>query len=148
MAKLFIYYSFTGNGDTIATYLSEKGYELRKVEEKKKMPKTFFFSILQGGFRAGINAKGKLINYDNDVSKYEEIVIGSPIWNGKLVPAINSVLEQTSLSDKKVSFVLYSGSGNGKKAEKKINKLFSNSKIIILKEPSKNKTEINKLQEL
>ena len=148
MDKLFIYYSFTGNGDAIATYLSEKGYELRKVEEKKKMPKTLFFSILQGGFRAGINAKGKLINYDNDVSKYEEIVIGSPIWNGKLVPAINSVLEQTSLSDKKVSFVLYSGSGNGKKAEKKINKLFSNSKIIILKEPSKNKTEINKLQEL
>ena len=35
MKKLFIYYSLSGNGDFLAEHLKEKGYDLRKVEEKK-----------------------------------------------------------------------------------------------------------------
>ena len=97
MSKLLIYYSYTGNVELISSYFKENGYELRRVTEKKKMPKSFFFSILLGGFRAGIHAKGKLIDYDNDVSKFDEIVIASPIWNGRLTPAINSVIKQTNL---------------------------------------------------
>ena len=102
MSKLFIYYSFTGNGDLVASNLEHKGYEVRKVIEKKKMPKSFFWSIMTGGFRAGFNLKGKLINYNPDVSNYDEIVIGSPIWNGRFPPAINSVLKETDLSNKKI----------------------------------------------
>ena len=72
MSKLFIYYTFTGNGEVVARSMQEKGYELRKVTEKHKMPKSFFFIMMDGGFRAGIGAKGKLVGYDNDVSDYEE----------------------------------------------------------------------------
>ena len=39
MKKIFIYSSFTGNGDLIAEKMKEKGYEIRKVTEKKKFPK-------------------------------------------------------------------------------------------------------------
>lgn len=35
MKKLFIYYSLTGNGDNVANYLKENGWEIRKVEPKK-----------------------------------------------------------------------------------------------------------------
>ena len=148
MSKLFIYYSLTGSGEVVANKMKEKGYELRKVTEKKKMPKRFFFMILAGGFRAGVGAKGKLINYNNDVSVYDEIVIGSPIWNGKLTPAINSVLKQTDLKGKKLSFVFYSGSGEGKGAEKKIKKLFPEASIMFLKEPKKYGKELEKLGNL
>ncbi len=145
MKKLFIYYSLTGNGDIVSKTFKLKGYEIRKVTEKKKMPKKFFFMVLAGGFRAGVGAKAKLVNYDKDVSKFDEIVIGSPIWNGRTPPVINSVLKETNFSGKKLSFVFYSGSGEGKKAESKIKNLFPECKIVFLKEPKKYEKELEKL---
>ena len=145
MAKLFIYYSLTGSGDVVAKAFEEKGYEIRKVSEKKKMPKSFFFMILAGGFRASVGSKAKLVNYDKDVSKFDEIVIGSPIWNARPTPVLNSVLKETDFSGKKLSFVFYSGSGEGKKAKAKIEKLFPSSEIVFLKEPKKYPKELEKL---
>lgn len=148
MSKLFIYYSLTSNGDEVAKYLESRGFIVRKVIEKKKMPKRFFWMILAGGFRAGMNQKGKLIDYDSDVSSFDEVVIGSPIWNARFTPAINSVLLQTNLKDKKLTFVLYSGSGQGPKAEARIKKEYPNAKIIFLKEPKKFPSEFEKIKEL
>lgn len=145
MSKLFIYYSLTGSGDVVAKSFKEKGYEIRKVTEKKKMPKRFFWMVLIGGYRAGVGVKAKLVNYNKNVSKFDEIVVGSPIWNGKTTPVLNSVLKETDFSGKKLSFVFYSGSGEGKKAKAKIEKLFPESKIVFLKEPKKYEKELEKL---
>lgn len=146
--KLLIFYSLTGNGELVAKKLEDSGYEVRQVIEKTKMPKSFFWKVFIGGFRAGIHQKGKLINYNNDISGYDEIVIGSPIWNGQFPPAINAVLAKTNLNDKKIIFVLYSGSGEEPKVSKTIKKLFPSSSIILLKEPKKNNDELNKLSNL
>lgn len=146
MNKIFIYYSYTGNGKIVASCLQEQGYDIRRFTEKKKMPKSFFGGMMVGGFRAGLNLKGKLVDFDNDISNYDEVVIGSPIWNGKLTPATNAVLKALDLSDKKVTFVIYSGSGEGKGAVKKINKLFANATIIFLKEPKKYPEELEKVK--
>lgn len=148
MKKIFIYYSHTGSGEVVANILKEKGYELRRVYEKKKMPKSFFMQMMVGGFRAGTNQTGKLTNYDNNVEEYDEIVIGSPIWNGRIPPATNAVLKETDLSNKKVTFVFYSGSGEGQKAKEKVEKLFPTSNIIFLKEPKKYLQELDKLNVL
>ena len=148
MKKLFVYYSLTGNGDLVADYLKNKGYDIRKVTEKKKMPKKFFFMVMTGGFRAGINAKAKLVNYDSDVSSYDEIVIGSPIWNAKFTPVLNSIVKQTNFENKKLTFVFYSGSGEGPKAEKKARELYPNAEIIFMQEPKKYDKEFAKLTNL
>ena len=146
MKKLFIYYSLTGNGDFVAEYLKGQDFDFRKVTEKKKMPKKFFFMIMVGGFRAGVGAKAKLVDYDNDVSKYNDIFIGSPIWNGRFPPAINSVLKQTDLKGKKLSFIFYSGSGEGKKAEARVKKEFPEANIVFLQEPKKYPEQLKKLE--
>ena len=117
MKKLFLYCSYTGNGDIVSEVFKSHNYDIRKVVEKKKMPKSFFLSMMQGGFRASVHAKGKLVDYDNNISEYKEVVIGSPIWNARLTPTTNSILKQTDFSNKKLTFVFYSGSGAGKKAE-------------------------------
>ena len=148
MKKLLIYYSLTGNGELVASKLSEQGYEVRRVIEKKKMPKTFFFIILSGGFRAGMKQKGKLIDYNNDVKDYDEIVVASPIWNGRITPAINSVLDLTDLKDKKLHFVFYAGGGEAPKTIKRINKEYPNADIVILKEPKKYQEELEKIANL
>lgn len=149
MNKLFIYFSLTGNGDLIADILKEKGYEIEKVVEKHKAPKRFFFRVMEGGFRAGMNLKGRLIDYHPEhASDYEEIVIGSPIWNGRFPPAINSVLAETDLSKVKLTFLFYSGSGDIPKVAKKINKEYPNAQIIVLKEPKTHESELEKIKEL
>ena len=148
MKKLFIYYSLSGNGDFLAEQLKKQGYEIRKVIEKKKAPKVFFFRILSGGFRAGMNAKGKLVDYNNNISEFDEVVVGSPIWNGRFTPAINSVLAKTDFKDKKLTFLFYSGSGDQPKAAKKVKKLFPEANIIVLKEPKSHEAELEKIKEL
>ena len=138
MSKIFIYYSLSGNGDFVADFLKKKGYAVRKAVPAKKPPKAFFFRILQGGFNAGRKYCEPLNGYDPDVSAFAEIVIGSPVWNGRLSCPINTVLRDTDLSGKKVSFVLYSGSGEAAKAEKQIRKILPEATILHVKEPKKN----------
>lgn len=137
MKKIFIYYSLSGNGDVVATYLKTKNIDVRKVIIKDKMPKNYIGQILKGGFLAGINYKMELDNFDNNTDNYDEIIIGSPIWNGRLACPINTVLDNIDLN-KRISFVLYSGSGEAPKAEKMIRERYGNVNIIALKDPKKN----------
>ena len=148
MAKLLIYYTLSGNGDTVSDCLKEKGYDIRKVEPKKKPPKSFFFQILQCGFNAGRRYCEPLKDYDADVSAYDEVVIGSPVWNGRMSCPINTVLRETDLKGKKVAFVLYSGSGEAKKAEEQIRTTVPNAEIIHLREPKKDPESLGRLSDL
>ena len=81
--KLFIYYSLSGNGDLVADYLKHT-YDIRKVVTKEPLPKNYILSLITGGFKAMINYHDKLDNFDNNIEDYNEIVIGSPIWNDRL----------------------------------------------------------------
>ncbi len=143
MKKVFIYFSETGNGDFIAEKLKERGYEIKQVTPKRRLPKGFFFKVLFGGFIAGLNVKSKLKDFDFSVDGYDEIVIGSPVWNGKISCPINTVLAKTDFSGKKVSFILYSGGGTAPKAEERLKKEFPSSPVTILKEPKKYPETLN-----
>lgn len=146
MKKLFIYYSLTGNGDKVAKRLENIGYDIVKLEVKKPLPKKFFFRVLVGGFKAGLNMKDKLLNTNISLDGYDEIVIGSPIWNGKLSCPINKLLSLYNFAQiKNLSFILYSGSGEAPKAIKKINKLYK-AQVTVLKEPEKYNDELDKIK--
>ena len=145
MKKIFIYYSLSGNGDTIANYLSDKNIDIRKVIPKKTLPNNMVFRILTGGFLAGIGYKDELINFDNDIGKYDEVIIGSPICNRRLSSPIKMVLDKLNLDNKKVTFILYSGSGMAPKVDRMLGKDYSQAKIIHIKEPTKNIKNLDKL---
>lgn len=144
MKKLFIYYSLTGNGDVVADYLSKHNVDIRKVITKKKMPKSFALRIMSGGFKASINYKDKLKDFDNNINDYGEIIIGTPIWNDRLSSPINTVLSKLNLTNKKLTFILYSGSGKSEHATNKIKALYKDANIINITEPLKHKDEVIK----
>ena len=50
MKKVFIYYSLSGNGDAVASFLKKNGYEIIKVITKEPLSKNKVLSILTGGF--------------------------------------------------------------------------------------------------
>ena len=143
--KLFIYYSLSGNGDYVADYLKTRGFEIRKVIPKRGFKKASFFNIFRGGFLAGIRYKNKLKDFDENIEGYDEIVIGSPIWNARFSTPINTVLSKLDLKDKKVTFLFYAGSGEGPKVLKLVNKLYPEARVIFLKEPKSHPDEIRKL---
>lgn len=144
MKKIFIYYSMYGNGDLISDIYKEKGYDIRKVISKVNYPKKMFPLMMIGGFKALFKIKDKLVDFDNNIDNYDEIVIGTPIWFDRVSAPINSVLKALNLTNKKVSFILWSASGNATKAVERISKEY-NTNITILKEPKKNKDELKKI---
>ena len=145
MKALFIYYSNTGNGDMVAERLKEQGAEIRKVIPKKPLPKSFFWSVMNGGFLAGIGHKAALRDFDPSVDGYDRIVIGSPIWNARISCPINSVVDQVDLGALPLTFVLWAGSGEGPGAVKRIKKNYPTAEIVLLKEPKKYPEELEKL---
>lgn len=149
MKKLFIYYSYTGNGDFVASFLKNNGYDIKKIITKEPLPKNRGLSILTGGFKALVGYQDKIENIDLDLNSYDQILIGSPIWNSRLSSPINSVLKLSNLANRCVDFVLYSGSGKATSALSKIKKEYENSEVIVLKEPKNNeenmKNELKKM---
>lgn len=145
MNKIFIYYSLTGNCDLIADVYREKGYDIRKVRVKKSLPNNFVLRMLTGGFKATINYKERLVEFNSDISSYDEVVIASPIWNSRISSPITTILNKLDLNDKDVTFILTSGSGTFDKAEEILKKKYPTAKVIGLKEPKLYKEELNKL---
>ncbi len=136
MSKIFIYYSHSGNGDLVADKMKEFGYDTYKIIPKKSLPKSFFLSVMIGGFWAAINKKPELKDFNVDLSKYDEIVIGSSIWAGKIACPTMSALSKLDLKDKKVRFILYSGGGESPKAIEYIKKNY-NADVVEMQEPKK-----------
>ena len=148
MKQLFIYYSDTGNGDAVAERLAASGCDVRKVTPVKPLPKSFFFKILKGGFLATAGKRAKLNAFDSDISAYDRIIIGSPVWNARLSTPANALIKKLPLENKETAFVLYSGSGTAPKAGERIRAAFPAAAILNLKEPKKYPAELDKLAEV
>lgn len=148
MSTLFLYYSHSGNGDAVAAYLREKGAEIRKVEPKKPLPKSFFGAVMKGGFLATIGHKSKLTDFDRNFESFDRIVIGSPVWNGRVSCPINALLSSVDFGEKSLAFVFYAGGGTAPKALARIAKEYPNASVVVLKEPKKYSDELAKLDEL
>ena len=145
MKRLFLYYSLTGNCEAVAARYAGAGWDVCRVESAERLPKRFFFRVLQGGFLAGIGHKSKLLPLEKDPAEYDEIVVCSPIWNARLCCPISSLLDDERLRGRKISFVFCSGSGEGPKAAQKIAKLFPAAAVSFLKEPREHPAELDKL---
>lgn len=135
MEKLFVYYSLSGNGDAVAEEFRKHGYKTIKAEEKKSMPKSMVGRILKGGFLAGIGHKSKINDLGVKFSDFENIVIGTPIWNAHPSCAANTLTDMLGNRTEGVDFVLYSGSGNAEKAAAKLKKKFPSARVLSLKQP-------------
>lgn len=133
MAKYFIYFSQTGNGDFIASLLKEQGYEIIKVETKRPIGKANFFNIIKLGGEAGIHKCAKIKEFTLDLKENDEVTIGSPIWNDRLSTPINTVLKKYEFNKETTNFILYLAGSEGKHAAKRLKKLgFKKEPLIIL----------------
>jgi flavodoxin len=99
---LVVYYSLTGKtklvAQTIAEALNATLVEIKETKPRKLGP----FVYLTGGFAATINRGSKINPIDVDLKQYERIFIGSPMWNSRPAPAINSFIYQTNFEGRSI----------------------------------------------
>lgn len=145
MNKYFIYFSISGNGDFLAQKFEEIGYKSVKVEMIKPIKKVGFFSIMKYGFRAGRNKQEKIKEINIDLKEDDEVIIGSPVWNGRFSTPINTVLSQLALNKETTGFVVYPAGEEAKKVNDQLKKLGFKKEAIVYPHPLKTPDRFNAL---
>ncbi len=116
MKSLVAYYSLTGKtrlvAQVIAEALNAALLEVRETKARKLGPLVY----LIGGFQATINRGSKINPIDVDLTQLASIFIGSPIWNSRPAPAINSFIYQTNFGGGDIIPFFTMGGDNAEKA--------------------------------
>ena len=127
MKRLVVYYSLSGNTKEAAEKIaSAVNGDLLRLETVKDMPRNFVAQIIVGGGQVMMKYVPKLKPYDKDIISYDEIILGSPIWNSKGVPAINAFLEDKDAAKKVTALFFLSGGGEIKKGLEALTKKLPN----------------------
>ena len=108
---LVIYYSRTNNTREVSELIAkEKGCETLEIKDKQNRTGI-------GGFIKGIvdsvSSKETGITYDTvNLSDYDTIYIGTPVWASKPAPAVIEYIEENDFTDcNVVTFATFMGSG-------------------------------------
>lgn len=115
MKTLVVYFSLTGSTEFVAKIISNNlDADLCEVIDKKHKKGKLIY--LKGG-AAAIREKLTEIEAAKSIENYDLIIVGSPIWAGKITPAIRTFLSLNDFSQKKGAFFITLG---GDKPEKSI----------------------------
>ncbi len=116
MKSLVVYYSTTDNTKLVAQVIAEALnatlVEITETKTRKIRPLVY----LIGGFEATMNRGSRINPIGIDLKQYERIFIGSPIWNSRPTPAINSFIYQTDFEGRHVIPFFTMGGNNSDKA--------------------------------
>ncbi len=105
MQALVVYYSRDGHTRKVAEELSK---ELKcDIEEiKDTMDRSGPMGWLSAARQARTKALTKLQPIKNDPSKYDLVIIGTPVWAGNLSPPVRTYIADNKDKLKKVSFLI------------------------------------------
>ena len=140
MKVLITYYSFSGNTDRVAQafagVLKMKGgdVELQRLKPVNEI-KDFMGQCAAARAKNRAELSGS-VNYD--ASRYDLIMIGSPVWAFAPTPALNTYLDKLNgLNGKKTMVFLTSGSGLG------VKHCFKNIRVVLENKGASHIDEIN-----
>ena len=125
---LVIYYSWSGNTETVARLIQNKiGGQLFKLEPVKAYSSNYRACTDQAKKEIHTGFMPELKAVPNNLDSYETIFIGSPNWWSTMTPPVFTFLKQSDLSGKTiVPFCTHGGGGKGHYTED-IKKLCGNS---------------------
>lgn len=114
MKNLVLYYSWSkmANTEKLAKYLAEKlNADLEKLVDKNE--KKGVIGWIMGGKKATKKETADIEPLKADLSQYDLIAIGGPVWSWNMNPVIRAVLANNSFAGKKVViFCTMDGSGD------------------------------------
>jgi len=113
LKTIVVYYSLTGNTKFVAEKIAQQlDADLCKVTDKNFKKGRMLY--IKGG-AAAMREKLSDIHVEKTIDDYELVVVGSPVWAGKISPAIRTFFVNNNFSEKQLAFFVSIG---GDKPEK------------------------------
>jgi len=95
--------------------------------------------MFEGGRQATFGVKPEITGAPTDITAYDEIIIGTPIWAGKCASPFNTLLADENLCAKVTAAFTYSGGGDNAGCIKALAKVLPNLKHNVALADSKSK---------
>lgn len=116
---LIVFFSWGGNTRAVANNIHDIiGGDIHEVETVVPYPDTYEEVIkvapgeLESDYRPELNTKIE------NIDQYDTILVGTPIWGGRLAPAMKSFLASYDLSGKTIApFCTHGGSGTARSVD-------------------------------
>lgn len=100
---LIAYYSFGGNTKRIAKMIQKEiGGDLYPIQTVEAYKGSYNDIVEQGQKEVNSKFKPVIKQVDLNVSDYDTIVLGSPVWWYTFAPAMLTFLSQNNFADKKI----------------------------------------------
>ena len=130
MKNLIVYYSYEGNCEEISKAIQEViNADVLKLVPKKERKTKSLFRFVWGGMQVYMTKKPELEPYNIDLSKYDNIIIGSPCWFGTYAPPINTFLSDNKISNKNIYLFVCNG-GNLRNTWKNYEEVLKGNTIV------------------
>ena len=101
---------YEGNTEELVKAMSEViDADVLKLTPKKERKTKSLFRFVWGGMQVYMTKKPELEDNDIDISKYKNIIIGSPCWFGTYAPPINTFLTNNKLENKNIYLLMCDG---------------------------------------
>ena len=113
---LILYFSNSGNIQKISDYINKAtNIEFFKIEPKISYPSNYEELIKIVKNEQNTNARPEIDNPLTDISNYDIILLGYPLWYGHLPNIVITQLELLNLNNKEIyPFITHDGNGAGK----------------------------------
>lgn len=99
--KLVVYYSYTGHTRMIAESIKEKlNCDILEIKPIEEYSQDYDKVVAEEQNSNNANKKPEIQEINIDLSKYDEIIIGSPVWWYTIAPVIRTFLSENDLSGK------------------------------------------------
>lgn len=119
MRILIVYYSRTGNTKNIAEKI-KKTLNCDIEEIKEKVNRLGIWGYIQSGRESCVRETPKICDLRHDFSKYDLIIVGTPIWAFTLASPVRSFLVNHKNSIKKFAFFCTQEGSGGENAIKEV----------------------------
>jgi flavodoxin len=128
MKALVVYYSRTGTTRQVGEEIAERlGASSDEILDKKSRKGGI------GWLKAGWDAKGQKrteIEAKTRPDDFDLIIVGTPVWGGKVTPAIRTYLQNYDLANKKVAFFTTQGGDDATGAITELKQMVKKSEIV------------------
>lgn len=127
--KLVVYYSYTGHTKMIAESIQKKiGCDILEIKPVVSYSTDYQTVVDEEQSNESTGKTPEIEKIDKDLSNYEEIIIGSPVWRYTIAPVIRTFLKENDLTGKTIKPFATNAGWLGQ-TFKEIERLCPNSKV-------------------
>lgn len=130
MKKAVVFYSLSGNTQAAAKEIAEGiGADLIELKLVKPFPTEKSKQLALGGMQAMFGMKPAIQELSKNIKEYDVLILGTPIWAGKIAAPVHSFLNKYQVLDKIVAGFTFSGGGDNKRCIAKLSKRLPRLKV-------------------